>query len=77
MRTVAALALLLGGCATHPVLVPRVPSPALLEPCAVPSIPSANPTNIEAALGWVQAVHLALECKARHDALIDFEKAAP
>lgn len=77
MRAVALFALALGGCASHPVLVPRVPAAELLAPCVMPDIPPATPTNIEAAVGWVQAVHLALECAARHAALVDFERAAP
>ncbi len=70
--------LVASGCAgpSHPKLVTRTPDAALMAPCEVPGIPPANPTNQEAAKGWVEAVRIALDCKAKDDALIDFEKAA-
>jgi len=70
--------LALGACTTPaPVLVPRVPDASLLVPCETPSIPPERPTNIESSKGYVEAVRIALDCKAKDDALIQFEKAAP
>ena len=79
MRKVIPLCLLLGACGTtvSTKLVTRTPADNLMVPCETPPIPPAAPTNQDAAKGWVQAVRIALDCKAKDDGLIDFEKAAP
>ena len=66
--------LLLAACQEkpHAVVANRMPAPELLERCEAPQIPSAAPTTREAALGWVDAVKLALDCSARFDALAAF-----
>lgn len=66
--------LLLAGCApsVSPVLVNRMPAAELLVPCESPPIPSAKPTAAEAATDWVNSVKIALDCKAKDDALIKF-----
>lgn len=65
--------LLLGGCPEPSVaLINRMPAPELLQPCETPPIPSAKPTAAEAATDWVNSVKIALDCKAKDDALIKF-----
>ena len=66
--------LLLAGCASTPapVLVNRMPAAELLVPCDSPPIPSAKPTAAEAATDWVNSVKIALDCKAKDDALVQF-----
>lgn len=70
----APILLLLASCspAPSPVLVNRMPAAELLVPCDSPPIPSAKPTATEAATDWVNSVKIALDCKAKDDALIQF-----
>lgn len=74
----AAVALALAGCGTVSTkLVTRHPDAKFLVPCETGAIPPAKPSGNEADKGWIQSTRLLLECKAKHDALIDFEKAGP
>ncbi len=70
----APILLLLASCSPtpSPVLVNRMPASELLQPCETPPIPSAKPTAAEAATDWVNSVKIALDCKAKDDALIQF-----
>ena len=71
------LALLLGACTTSTKLITRTPDASLMEPCERPIAISAKPNGNEIDKALVNTTRLLLECKARHDGLIDFEKAAP
>lgn len=73
-----ACGLAIGACSTVSTkLAPRHPDPKDLAPCEIPPVPSAKPTQNEAAKGWTLATRLLLECKAKHDNLIEFDKAGP
>lgn len=70
--------LLIGcGAASHPKLVDRQPDASLLLSCEQPSPPPLKPTDNDVALGWIDAVQKFLACDARHNALVQFVKAAP
>ena len=70
------LAVLPIGCAavSHPKLVDRQPDASLLLSCERPQAPPAKPTDIDVALGWIDAVQRFLDCDARHNALVLFVK---
>jgi hypothetical protein len=69
--------LLLGGCATSTKLVTRTPDPSLMVPCEMPAKLPTKPTGNDIDKHDVATTRIAIECKARHDGLIEFEKAAP
>lgn len=78
MLKVIAIALLLGACGpTSTKLVTRTPDASLMVPCEKPPLLPAKPTGNEIDKHDVLATRLVLECKAKHDGLIEFEKAAP
>jgi hypothetical protein len=71
------LVLLLGGCATSTKLTTRTPDPSLMVPCETPQKLPAKPTGNQVDKALVDTTRIALECKNRHDGLIQFELAAP
>lgn len=74
----ALVCVMVAGCGTVSTkLVPRHPDAKFLVPCETGAIPPAKPTGNEADKGWIDATRLLLECKAKHDALADFDKAGP
>ena len=52
----------------------RQPDASLLLSCERPQAPPAKPTDIDVALGWIDAVQRFLDCDARHNALVLFVK---
>lgn len=77
MLKIIAVALLLGACTTSTKLVTRTPDPSLMEPCERPIAVSAKPNGNEIDKALVNTTRLLLDCSAKHDGLIEFEKAAP
>lgn len=77
MFKIIALALLLGACATSTKLVTRTPDPSLMVPCETPAAIPAKPTGNQIDKALVDTTRIALDCKAKHDGLIDFENGAP
>lgn len=72
------LVLLLGGCGpTSTKLVTRTPDASLMVPCETPAKLPAKPTGNEVDKALIATTKIALDCKARHDGLIEFENAAP
>jgi len=48
-----------------------------MQPCERPMAVSAKPNGNEIDKALVNTTRLLLECSAKHDGLIEFEKAAP
>lgn len=72
------LAILLSACGpTSTKLVTRTPDPSLMVPCETPTMLPAKPTGNQVDKALVDTTRIALDCKAKHDGLIEFELAAP
>jgi hypothetical protein len=73
-----AFALLLGACVpTSTKLVTRTPDASLMTPCEKPQPLPAKPTGNDVGKQLVGTTKLLLDCSAKHDGLVEFEKAAP
>ena len=69
---------ILTGCGpTSTKLVTRTPDASLMEPCEKPQALPAKPTGNDIGKALVTTTKLLLDCSARHDGLIEFERAAP
>lgn len=77
MIKIILLALLLGACTTSTKLVTRTPDSSLMVPCEKPPLLPAKPTGNQTDKQLVTTTKLLLDCSAKHDGLIEFEKAAP
>jgi hypothetical protein len=75
--TIGSMLLVIGCQTTSTKLVTRTPDPSLMVPCETPTMLPAKPTGNQIDKALVDTTRIALDCKSRHDGLIDFEKAAP
>lgn len=71
-----ALAFLPAMCTPSTKLVTRTPDASLMVPCETPAAIPAKPTGNQIDKALVDTTRIALDCKSRHDGLIEFENAA-